>query len=159
MRPTPRPCVKHPSNQVCSQESNKSPRNASPTLKASEWHQGSHIYMAQNSWGPQQALSDLWLNESLTHTLMDRAVGTRSLPSFQSRPSEFPQNWTQAMRMPQMPLCGFGRVSTDGLLKGTGAPYFLARQPWSPDYMSSTKISAEVIKTELDTVLVPVLIT
>ena len=34
MRPTPLPCVKHPSNLVCSQESNKSPRNASPTPKA-----------------------------------------------------------------------------------------------------------------------------
>ena len=63
------------------------------------------------------------------------------------------------MRVPQIPLCGFGCVSTYCLLKGTGAPYFLARQPWSPDYMSSTKISAEVIKTELDTVLGPVLLT
>ena len=159
MRSTPLPYVKHPSNLSLSTGVRQISQKCF-THPKSIWMTSRFTYLH----GPEQLVTTAGTQRPVTewvtaHMLMDRTVGTCSLPSLQSRPSEFPQHWTQAMCVPQMPLCGFGCLSTYCLPKGTGAPYFLARQPWSPDYMSSTKISAEVIKTELDTLIVPVLIT
>lgn len=151
-RPTPAR-VRHPSNPGCSQKSNKSPRNAFPTSEASEWHQGSHKHRAQNSCWPQQAAVP---ERVIAHTLMGRAVETRSLPLFPvstlcMRTELRPQATCAA---PSAAVC-FWCVSTYCLLKGTWVPYFLVRHPWSPGYVSSTTLSTEVIKTELGTVLGP----
>lgn len=153
------PYMKPPSYPLCWQKSNKSPRTAFSTSETFKWHQDSLIHRAQNSCWPQQALSDLWLSQC-RHSEGTEQYGTYPLLTFQiSTFSEFPQNSTHRLHMLPKMLVSLWCVSVCCLLKGTQVPYFLPRPTWSPSNVATAKFGTEVIKTELDTVLVPKLFT